>query len=177
MEEIWKNVNGFEGIYEVNNVGIVRTVKSGFLRKLQLAPNGYYSVTLKLNGKSYRKDVHRIVALAFLPQIEGKNWVNHIDNNKLNNNIDNLEWCTPKENMLHCMKNGRFRPENGLKKAIENNKKTVYQYSKDGELINIFNSMNDAVRETNTQQSQISRCCNNKSKTANGYIWRFSPHA
>lgn len=117
MQEIWKAVVGFNN-YEVSNVGNVRSIervedfrggkrkrKGSILSKRVILK--YYSVNLKEKSsgvKSFTALVHRLVAMAFIPNNENKPCVNHIDANSLNNNVDNLEWCTQKENIHHAMK-------------------------------------------------------------------------
>ena len=118
MEEIYKDIQGFEG-YEVSNKGNVRTKigkktirNDGRVRiwnqrvlKPQINTKGYYVVKLYKNGKQYTKTIHRLLMIAFYPE-NVKDTVNHIDGNKKNNNIDNLEWCTYSENMLHALDTG-----------------------------------------------------------------------
>lgn len=107
-EEEWKPVPGYEGIYMVSNFGNVISVS---LRKnsqpfkplkLSLCNSGYYKVTLRKNGESSNVMVHRIVAIAFIPNPKHKDQVNHKDGDKLNNMVDNLEWVTRSENQLHA---------------------------------------------------------------------------
>jgi hypothetical protein len=129
--EIWKNVKGFEGYYEVSNIGRVRRKKGKTIYKdgrvaffpqtiLKQSENkkGYFRVYLSKNSKKYTKTVHRIVAETFIPNPKNKKTVNHIDCNKKNNKIENLEWLTNKENMRHAFDNGVFDERN--KKAILN---------------------------------------------------------
>lgn len=113
MQEIYKDIKGFEGHYQISNFGNVKTLKTtnpnGKLRKLEKSKSKtsfYYRVTLHKNNESTRFLVHRLVALHFLQTTQDttKLQVNHIDNNTLNNVITNLEWCTPSENMLHSHK-------------------------------------------------------------------------
>lgn len=105
--EIWKPIIGLEGYYEVSSLGRVMRIKSGGRARAGtiLKPwvnSGYLSVTLR--GREYR--VHRLVAIAFTPNPENKPCVNHIDGNKLNNAVDNLEWCTYSENLIHAYRTG-----------------------------------------------------------------------
>lgn len=107
MNEIWKPVVGYEG-YEVSNLGRVRSFKHGRERIMKLTSNGrgYMQLELCRNGEIKHHTVHRLVAQAFIPNPENKRDVNHIDGNKLNNHIENLEWATPHENNLHAYKTG-----------------------------------------------------------------------
>ena len=107
--ENWRPVVGFENYYEVSDLGNVRRKKSGRLRKIDFAPI-YPTILLSVNGVHTTIRVHRLVAEAFLPPIEGKNHVNHKDGNHKNNRLDNLEWCTQRENNLHAYRVLHRRP-------------------------------------------------------------------
>ena len=105
QKEIWKDIEGYEELYRVNPNGRVRGIKRG--KDLAHANNGYYKfVGLCKNGKSKYMYVHRLVALSFIPNPKNKPEVNHIDGDKSNNYVDNLEWCTTKENCSHAVKTG-----------------------------------------------------------------------
>lgn len=120
MKEIWKDVLGYEGIYEVSNCGRIRTHKNKttYTKKHGVrhwkqrylknkTPNGRdVRVTLWKNGKSKDFLVHRLVAFAFIPTIKGKKCINHIDGNPKNNNVENLEWCNRLENNRHAFETG-----------------------------------------------------------------------
>lgn len=121
--EIWKDILGYENEYEISSYGNVRakyrefTGKDGKLKKYHprylkldssVIKRGYARVTLSKNYKTERFQVHRLVAEHFISNPENKPFVNHIDNNGLNNNISNLEWCTHSENMIHAQKQGRL---------------------------------------------------------------------
>ena len=109
MNEIWKQVVGYEGLYEVSNLG---KIKSFYISKNILKNcaerDGYFVIGLNKKKKRKQFKVHRLVAQAFIPNLENKPCVNHIDNNPQNNNIFNLEWCTYKENTQHSLKQGRM---------------------------------------------------------------------
>lgn len=137
--------------------------------------NGYETITIK--KKNYK--IHRLVALTYLTKIEGKDFINHIDGNKLNNNLENLEWCTSKENTQHAIKLGLFKPiipqkmfggKNGMAK-------TIIQ-SKNGNIINIFASISDAIRyckENNLGSGKsINKCLYENRKSSYGYEWYIS---
>lgn len=127
MEEIWKDISGFEGHYQVSNLGNVRslvgwnghkTVERKKVLKPSMTTTGYWKVKLVKDGarKDYR--IHRLVALSFLEKEDGKDVVNHKDGNKLNNDVQNLEWCTQKENIDHAV-------EFGLRKKCSNSQREV----------------------------------------------------
>lgn len=115
MKEIWKNVNEYEELYQVSNLGNVKRIRfinfrSNYLKNKLLKPikhkNGYLVVGLTKNGKTKIKAIHRLVAQTFIDNPKNKKYVNHIDGNKQNNKVDNLEWCTPSENQKHAYKLG-----------------------------------------------------------------------
>lgn len=101
---MWKEILGYEGRYEVNQLGQIKATKSGKILSPQLGSNGYYKVGLRkeVNGTKVREILHRLVAKAFVPNPHNKPQVNHIDGNKLNNNACNLEWVTASENSQHA---------------------------------------------------------------------------
>lgn len=101
--EIWKDIAGYEGLYQISNYGNIRNSK-GRLLKYYENHKGYYKVGLNKNGKNSKFRVHRLVAQMFIPNPHEYPQVNHIDGNKQNNNVTNLEWCTNTENQIHAVK-------------------------------------------------------------------------
>ena len=115
MRERWKDIEGYEGIYKVSNFGNVYSFISNKNLSVQpTANNGYPMVDLFKDKQSKMMLVHRLVATAFIPNPKQKPQVNHIDHDRANNDVSNLEWCTPSENIKHCFNNGRH-PGSGLK--------------------------------------------------------------
>lgn len=112
MNESWLSVKGYEGLYEVSDLGNVRRVGGKFLSP-KPGKLGYKIVSLHMNGYSKKYLVHRLVAEAFIPNPEDKSYVNHLDGNKTNNRVDNLEWATPSENIQHAYDNGLRLPIRG----------------------------------------------------------------
>jgi len=105
--EHWKSIKGFEK-YEVSNHGRIKNVKRGTIRKARLNWNGYFDLRLYSEKSERSFLVHRLVAIAFIPNPHLKNQVNHIDSNKQNNNVENLEWVTEQENTAHAVKNNLY---------------------------------------------------------------------
>lgn len=107
MKEIWKDIPGYEGLYQVSNMGRVKSLnfnRSGLPRILKTKNRqGYPRVILWKSGKRHEVCVHRLVAQAFIPNPENKPFVNHKDGNRRNNHVDNLEWCTAQENAIHSV--------------------------------------------------------------------------
>lgn len=180
MEEIWKDVKGYEGYYQVSNFGQVRSIDrivkqksskndcvhqynhyAGKILKQYIINSGYYAVDLCKNHKSTKKLVHRLVAEAFLENKSAQ--VNHKDENKLNNNIENLEWCTAKYNMEY---NDR------AKKIAIKNGKSVIQYDLSGNILNKFVSSREASFITNIPDRGIRKACY-KTTPYKGYIWKY----
>lgn len=140
MQEIWEKVNLplYCDYYMVSNYGRVKRIrylnpKSGeisekdFLLKQSISRNGYSVVGMRCNNKEKICRVHRLVALTFIENPYNYTQINHIDGNKQNNNVSNLEWCNPHQNISHAIKTGLFRAENP--------ERPVYQFSLDGKLI------------------------------------------
>lgn len=175
MQEIWKDIPNYEGLYQVSNLGNVkslertvnhlngvRTVHEKILKPV-IDNTGYYVVSLWKNNKHLRIHIHRLVAKTIISNIQNKPFINHIDGNKLNNNVNNLEWCTCKENNIHAYKIG-----------LNNSYRKVNQYDLDGNYIKTWNS----IKEANTyyKTNHISECCNPnaKRKIAKGFLWKYA---
>jgi hypothetical protein len=125
--EIYKEIPGFEGLYEVSNLGNIKNIKTSKVFAQSVNSKGYVQICLQKNKKQVSMKVHRLVALAFIPVTDSnKNQINHIDGNKLNNHISNLEWVTCKENIIHAHKTGLNNVSiNCRNKSIEASNKIV----------------------------------------------------
>ena len=165
MGEIWKDIPGYEGLYQVSNLGNVKSLFR-YRRKLsiQTQPNGYKGVVLYKNGNKKFKLVHRLVAEAFIPNPYKKPAVNHLDENRGNNVVSNLEWVTNKENQNYgnCMLN-----------MAKKQGKPLIQYSANRDKIAEFYSGGDAERKTGVSRYKISLVANGLRNTAGGFVWRF----
>lgn len=168
MEE-WRNIKDYEGLYQVSNMGNVKTLKyKGFniekLLKPILQTNGYLYVQLYKDGNPRIYRVHRLVAEAFIPNPDNLSEVNHINENKTDNRVGNLEFCSHQYNCNYGT---------GIQRSVEKRSKTVYQYTMDGELVKEYPSVNEAARQNSYDRSNITNCCNGKRKTAHGYKWKY----
>lgn len=175
MEE-WKDIKGYEGLYQVSNKGNVRSINYNHTKtpknlKLVVTKNGYVVVGLFKNKKNKRKYVHQLVAEAFLKNTNGYKCVNHKNECKTNNAVENLEWCDHEYNDNYGNRNEKI-------KAFARNRvdqsKTVYQYTLDGKLIAIFPSTKECGRQ-GYQQCNVQRCCTGEHKKHKGYIWSYKP--
>lgn len=189
LVEIWKPVVGYEGIYEVSNMGRVKSLdrlvkrNNHFDRKkgriLSPSINSLYPmVRLSKNGEHKSTFLHRIIAIAFIPNPNNKPQVNHIDGNKHNYSISNLEWCTQSENNAHAFATGlKFVTDKQrifMRNREVKNKKSVIMINPQNGLVEKFNSIADAGNKTGIFWTNISKCCNGKQKKAGGYEWRFA---
>ena len=169
MEE-WKDIQGFEGKYMVSNLGRVKSLnyrntgKEGIMKGVA-DKYGYLLVQLYKDGKIKRCLVHRLVATAFLENPEGYTEVNHLDENKQNNCMDNLEYCSRSYNLTY---NDR------AKKIGKKLSKPVFSVDKESGLIMWWQSAIEASRQTSIAQSHICDCCNGKRKSAGGHIWFYA---
>lgn len=176
MIEIWQDIKGYEGKYQVSNLGRVKSLnynKSGkeHILKYGMNTQGYLNVCLCKNklGKTFA--VHRLVAEAFIENPDNLPQVNHIDEDKHNNCVYNLEWCNSKYN-----NNYGTHIQRGLLTRIVRNRKTapkkIDQYSLDGKFIKTWNSGTDIAKNGFTKSS-IWKCCNGQIKTSQSYIWKY----
>ena len=176
MEEIWKDIEGYEGLYEVSSYGRVKSLgqfvnhnyggyayRKGRILKPANNGQGYLQVVLYKNGYKKTFKVHRLVAEAFLDNPDNLPCVNHRDENPLNNIVSNLEWCTVKYNVNYGT---------GLKRMSEKLSKPVLQYTLDGELIKEWSSARECDKNGFCYQ-HISACCRGQLKQHKGFIWRY----
>lgn len=178
--EIWKDIEGYEGLYQVSNLGRVKSLpkqhgrrywNNEFILKQNKSNNGYVCVILQKNKIKYRKSIHRLVASAFIPNFENKPQINHKDGNKLNNCIDNLEWVTASENQIHSRKNGLQVSVSG---ENHHSSKIINQYDLDGNFIKQWKCIRKVCELFNISPNCMYRCLINKRKEAGGYIWRYA---
>lgn len=170
MKEIWKDIKGYEGIYQISTMGRVKSLRRNIILKNQIASNGYEMVKLYTNNSKKDYSIHRLVANAFIENPDNLPQVNHRDENKTNNCVENLEWCTPKYNYNY----GTINIRKSQKQLNDKNKsKVVLQYTKDGCFIKEWKSIRDIQRMTGYDKGYISKCCRGKYAYAYSYIWKY----
>lgn len=178
----WKDIIGYENEYQINQFGEIRTLKdSPKLKKYNvLKPqinkrNGYVYQMLYKNGKEKLLRIHRLVAMAFLPNPNNLPQVNHKDGNKQNNSVDNLEWCEQSYNMKHAFKTGLEKPSEKQKAAVRktNEKKRKRVVRTMGDEKNEYESATVAARKNNVGISTICRYCNKKRMPKDGASWQY----
>lgn len=186
MNEIWKDITGFEGYYQVSNQGRIKSLQRTIKRKGSKGPlnlkekiltpsdngDGYLNLCLRKPFYSRMCKVHRLVAIEFVPNVDNKPHIDHIDNNRKNNSAVNLRWVTNQENVAHkCTQNrqaylGKYGSEHS--KSIP-----VIQMTKGNEKIREYASMTEAANHTGIAISKISCCCNGHRMSAGGFKWQL----
>ena len=167
MEEIWRDIKGYEGLYQVSNLGNVKSLRYRNKHEEHLlnkgsSNGGYYSYTLSKNCKRKNCLIHRLVAETFIPNPNNLPCVNHIDEDKSNNKVDNLEWCSYKYNSNY----GTCKTRSVLKRL-----KPVIQYTKEGEFIKEWRSISEAEKTIGIRCG-ITLCLSGKNKTSGGFVWK-----
>ena len=172
--EDFKDVKGFEGKYQVSNMGNVKSLNFNHTKKERLLStkglrSGYPTVSL---GRKSNARVHRLVAETFLKRPIGKDQVNHINGIKTDNRLSNLEWVTGSENMQHALKNNLWKPsiEKARKISHEKSSIAVSQINEKGDVVNTFKSIASAERKTGIKH--ISCVTSGKRKRAGGFYWK-----
>jgi len=163
--EVWKDIVGYEGLYKVSNLGNIVSTYTGNLMKLGTGARGYLIVGMTKNKKQTTHTVHRLVAIAFIPNPNNYPQVNHKDEVKTNNMADNLEWCTGIYNMHH----GKT-----IERASAGRCKKVNQYTLDGTFVRTWESLKSAGQFLGIFPSHISRCCTGELRQTGGYKWEYS---
>jgi len=203
VNETWKDIKDYKNLYMVSNNGSIKSLKRNTAHERILKPRkdrgGYLYVGLLKNGKTKYCKIHRLVAEAFIPNPENKYSVNHIDGNKTNNKVENLEWATRSEQMIHAYKLGLIKwtdeskgklkntminkglwylnkPQKDIKKHCKGHvcgAVPVVQKNDNGEVIKIWKSMSEASRTLGIPVPHIVRVCKGRRKHSGGYIWEY----
>ena len=177
MQEIWKDIEGYEGLYQVSNLGNVKSLDrfvphkklgkkfcAGVMMSTHINNPGYVTVNLCKDNRCKSHDVHRLVAMAFVDGFKDGLEVNHIDENKQNNQANNLEWVTKSQNNRHGTK---------VERQSAKVKKAILQYDLQGNFLQEWNSATDAEKSLSGKfTGAISHCICGNTKTAYGYVWK-----
>lgn len=166
MEEIWKSIKGFDGKYCVSSWGRIISYaryKEGRILRPMICNNGYLAIDLRKNGKYERYLIHRLVAEAFIPNPHHLPCVNHKDESRNNNRMDNLEWCTNKYNSNYGTIKNRMSEAHSI---------SISQYTKDNVFIKLWPNAREIERQLGFDNTAVLRCCAGKQKTSYNYVWR-----
>jgi hypothetical protein len=163
MKEIWSVIIGFP-MYKISTFGRVKSLYTNKILK-PVNKNGYMFVTLVEGNKKYNRAIHRLVAKAFIANPNRYPMINHKDENKQNNSVENLEWCDIPYNLSY----GTAR-----ERSSEKHSKKVYQYTLDGKLVKVYDKIKNVI-EDGFDESCVSLCCNGKNKKHKGFKWYFNP--
>jgi hypothetical protein len=174
--EVWKDVPWYEGLYKVSNLWRVYSFYLKGISKITVEKIwGYWFLWLSKKWVSKTFKIHRLVCLVFIPNPENKPQVNHKNWIKLDNRVENLEWCTNWENQIHAYKTWlKVWAFKWKLWASHNKSKTTYQFDRNGNLLNVFWSASEAARYMNKSRTCITDCCRWKQDHAFGYVWKYT---
>lgn len=170
-EEIWKDIPGYEGLYQISTIG--RVICSLTMRiKATRNRNGYRCVTLHKNGERKTFSVHRLVAIAFITNPNNLPFINHKDENRANNRVDNLEWCDASYNNKYGTRPRKVLDANKANGSIVAEKK-VAKIGRNGTVLDVYNSISEAARQNGVTREAIRNCVNGRTMKSCGYKWTF----
>jgi len=184
-KEIWKDIKGYEGYYQVSNLGRIKSLTrsnhdgrliNGIMLKTNHLRGNYRFCTFCKNTHVKRYSIHRLVSQSFIPNPENKTQVNHKDGNKLNNHVDNLEWCTPSENMKHAYRTGLLvnaKNMTGKFGNLHHKSKPIIMMGLNNVIVKEYESISMASVETKIYRSNIHKVLNNDRNHAGGYKWKY----
>lgn len=175
-KEIWKDIKDYNGLYQISNLGRVKSLGNSAtrkekIRKLKTDKKGYYIINLFKNGKTKNYRVHRLVAEAFIPNPENKPEIDHINTIRCDNRVENLRWVTPKENKNNPLTIDKMKTSQLGSKHWKS--KPIIQYSMNGDIVNIWESSMIIERTNGWANSHIWSACRDNNKTAYNHKWRY----
>ena len=170
--KIWKDIEGFEGLYQISNTGEVYSIRRNIVLKPKTDRYGYYAINL-WNGKNNHTTIHRLVASAFLDKPEGCNVVNHMDSNKKNNDVSNLEWTTVKGNTIHAYKNNKEYHDrcNQLWKTSLDSICVKVDAFYNGEYVGSYNSKKEAAEKLGISEKTVYNRLHGRFTSRSGYTF------
>lgn len=168
MNEIWKTIEDYPD-YMISNMGRVKSLKNGkeTILKPMLGKIGYYYVNLTMNGKRKVHYIHRLVSIYFIPNPENKPCIDHINTDRTDNRIENLRWCTQKENCNNY--NTKIKQTSNK----NHNSLPIIQFTIDGDFIRKWDCTMNAERALGIEHSNIVKCCKGRYKTVGNYKWKY----
>lgn len=183
MSEIWLDLKGYEDSYEISNKGTLRSKDrkstagkriKGKIVATKTNNRGYVQTHLNIDGKCLMKLIHRLVAETFIDNPNGYEQVNHKNEDKTDNSVENLEWCTNLYNRRYGKGIIAMSQNRDYKEILRNRNKQIEQLDLDGNRIKIWPNIATAKRELGVNDTSVSFCCRGKQKTAGGYVWKYA---
>ncbi|WP_286777107.1 NUMOD4 domain-containing protein [Sphingobacterium sp. UBA2074] len=184
--EIWRDIPGYEGIYQSSTKGFIRSldrllknskgqfIKKGSIKSLNKSKNGYLSVDLYRDNKRQTLLIHRIIAITFINNTKNADTVNHINGDKYDNDVNNLEWCTYSENHKHSYeKLGRIAGMKGKRNELNTNSKPIIMINSNDEIVHTFPSIMEAARVLDISSSRIVSNLKGRSKTCINHYFKY----
>lgn len=165
--QIWKDIKDYEGLYQISNDGQVKSLIKNKILKPYIHKDGYLVVRLYLNKQQKHFFVHRLVAQAFIPNINNLPIINHLDCNPQNNNVENLEWCTQSQNVQYAYFKNRVN-----KSLLNKHRERKIVAIKDNKEV-VYNSITEACKELKINKSSICDVCKGKYKSTHGYVFKY----
>lgn len=172
--EIWKDIVGYEGLYQISNFGMVKSLVRDKIMKLKV-DDGYNRISLRKNSGYKIFPVHRLIAVAFIPNPKNKTYINHLNGIKNDNRIENLEWCTASENRRHALDVLKVRvgkPGIGRFGKYHHNSKKILQFDINNNLIREWECTMEIERKLGIKRKNISNCINGMSRVSAGFMWK-----
>lgn len=175
IAEFWRPINNYDHLYEVSSIGRIRNKRRGHICKP--FRRKYLAVGLSKKGSVKIHSVHRLVAIAFIPNPENKPTVNHVNGDKFNNHINNLEWATFSEQQKHSIKAGlrnpMLNPMKGKYGFNHNRSKAVSSIDSNGNVLGVYGSTREAARALGLTQTSVSKCCRDQLKQTKGFQFKW----